>query len=132
MHLDPRGSWRTCIDVFPVIDGELNRLEHGDRTFGNPKPDMPTTFEQWMAQAPTLDTDNDVLRHTYRQSLIDLAALRFRPLKSLSYSLPAAGLPWFMALFGRDSLITSYQTLPFAPEMARTKSGSGMLGKRVP
>jgi len=120
VHLDPRGSWRTCIDVYPVIDGELNRLEHGDRTFGNPKPDMPTTFEQWMAQAPTLDTDNDVLRHTYRQSLIDLAALRFRPLKSLSYSLPAAGLPWFMALFGRDSLITAYQALPFQPHLART------------
>jgi glycogen debranching enzyme len=120
LHLEPRGSWRTCIDVIPVSDGELNRLQHGDRTFGNPKPDMPTTFEQWMAQAPTLDTDNDVLRHTYRQSLIDLAALRFRPLKTLSYSLPAAGLPWFMALFGRDSLITAYQALPFQPHLART------------
>src|SRR5438445_1186431 len=120
VHLDPRGTWGPCIDDFAGIVGELNRLEHGDRTFGNPKPDMPTTFEQWMAQAPTLDTDNDVLRHTYRQSLIDLAALRFRPLKSLSYSLPAAGLPWFMALFGRDSLITAYQALPFQPHLART------------
>jgi glycogen debranching enzyme len=35
-------------------------------------------------------------------------------------SLPAAGLPWFMALFGRDSLITSYQAIPFVPELART------------
>ncbi len=120
LHLEPRGSWRTCIDVVPVIDGELKRLEHGGRTFGNPKPDMPTSFEQWMAQAPTLETDNDVLRHTYRQSLIDLAALRFRPMKTLSYSLPAAGLPWFMALFGRDSLITAYQALPFQPHLART------------
>jgi len=120
LHLEPRGSWRTCIDVAPVVDGEFSRLEHGDRTFGNPKPDMPTSYEQWMAQAPTLETDNDVLRHTYRQSLIDLAALRFRPLKTLSYSLPAAGLPWFMALFGRDSLITAYQALPFQPHLART------------
>ena len=31
---------------------------------------------------------------------------------------PAAGLPWFMALFGRDSLITSYQALPFQPHLA--------------
>jgi len=120
LHLEPRGSWRTCIDVVPVVDGAFNRLEHGDRTFGDPKPDMPTSFEQWMAQAPTLETDNDVVRHTYRQSLIDLAALRFRPLKTLSYSLPAAGLPWFMALFGRDSLITAYQALPFQPHLART------------
>src|SRR5207253_3277325 len=87
---------------------------------GNPKPDMPTSFEQWMAQAPALITDNDVLLHTYGRSLVDLAALRFRPLKTLSYSLPAAGLPWFMALFGRDSLITAYQALPFQPHLART------------
>jgi len=120
LHLSPRGTWQTCIDVVPVADGTENRLHHGERTFGNPKPNMPTTFEQWMAQAPTLDTDNDVLRHTYRQSLIDLAALRFRPLKDLSFSLPAAGLPWFMALFGRDSLITAYQALPFQPHLART------------
>src|SRR5438093_1492740 len=120
LHLSPRGTWQTCIDVVPVADGTENRLHHGERTFGNPKPNMPTTFEQWMAQAPTLETDNDVLRHTYRQSLIDLAALRFRPLKDLSFSLPAAGLPWFMALFGRDSLITAYQALPFQPHLART------------
>jgi glycogen debranching enzyme len=31
----------------------------------------------------------------------------------------AAGLPWFMALFGRDSLITAYQALPFYPDLAR-------------
>ena len=120
LHLGPRGSWQTCIDVAPVADGTENRLHHGERTFGSPKPNMPTSFEQWIAQAPTLITDNDVLHHTYRQTMIDLAALRFRPLKALSYSLPAAGLPWFMALFGRDSLITAYQALPFQPHLART------------
>ena len=35
-------------------------------------------------------------------------------------ALPAAGLPWFMTVFGRDSLLTSYQALPFAPELAET------------
>ena len=35
-------------------------------------------------------------------------------------SLPAAGLPWFMAIFGRDSIFTSLQALPFAPELAAT------------
>jgi glycogen debranching enzyme len=120
LELEPRGFWQTCIDIEPVVDDKPIQLHHGERTFGNPKPDMPTSFEQWMAQAPTLVTTNDVLRHTYLQSLIDLAALRFRPLQMLSYSLPAAGLPWFMALFGRDSLITAYQALPFQPHLART------------
>ena len=49
----------------------------------------------------------------YMRSLVDVAALRFRPDTMSEYALPAAGLPWFMALFGRDSLITSYQMMPF-------------------
>ena len=36
------------------------------------------------------------------------------------HSLPAAGLPWFMALFGGESLITRYEMLAFAPEVAVT------------
>jgi glycogen debranching enzyme len=51
--------------------------------------------------------------------MVDLAALRFRLDPDEQESVPAAGLPWFMALFGRDSIITSYQALPFAPELAR-------------
>ena len=33
--------------------------------------------------------------------------------------MPAAGLPWFMAVFGRDSIIMSLQTLPFDPRSSR-------------
>jgi glycogen debranching enzyme len=56
----------------------------------------------------------------YARNLVDIAALRFRPDNMPDDFLPAAGLPWFMAVFGRDSLITSYQMLPFAPELAKT------------
>src|SRR6185503_15719393 len=31
-----------------------------------------------------------------------------------------AGLPWFMTMFGRDSILTSLQALPFTPELAAT------------
>src|SRR5262249_56620987 len=57
---------------------------------------------------------------TYERSLIDLAALRFYPPILPGLALPAAGLPWFMTVFGRDSLLTSYQVLPFTPELAET------------
>jgi glycogen debranching enzyme len=75
----------------------------------------------WIALAPVLETTTDPLQHVYEQSLEDLAALRFYPhIANQDVSLPAAGLPWFMTLFGRDSIITSYQVLPFQPELART------------
>ena len=47
------------------------------------------------------------------------AALRFHT-RFFPGALPAAGLPWFMAIFGRDSLITSFQALPFYPDLAAT------------
>jgi glycogen debranching enzyme len=75
----------------------------------------------WLAEAPALETDGDALGHAYEEALRDLAALRFYPhVAAQDESLPAAGLPWFMTLFGRDSLITSYQSLPYLPRLAGT------------
>ncbi|MCW3014845.1 MAG: Amylo-alpha,6-glucosidase [Solirubrobacterales bacterium] len=106
---------------------------HGEQPDRAPVPRRPAgTFEEirlrrgsdlgaWMALAPVLETSGDTLKHVYHQSLEDLAALRFYPhIADQDVSLPAAGLPWFMTLFGRDSIITSYQVLPFQPELART------------
>jgi glycogen debranching enzyme len=67
-----------------------------------------------------LECDDESLGSTYRRSLIDLAALRFSPSIAAGHSLPAAGLPWFMTMFGRDSILTSLQALPFQPELAAT------------
>jgi glycogen debranching enzyme len=75
-------------------------------------------LEQWLARAPALDTENPEIARTYRASLTDLAALRLQPDRSEPATLPAAGLPWFMALFGRDSLIASFQALPYFPTLA--------------
>jgi glycogen debranching enzyme len=78
------------------------------------------SLRQWVDEAPRLESDWDPLEHVYERSLIDLAALRFTSELFPDQALPAAGLPWFMTVFGRDSLITSYQALPFAPELAET------------
>ena len=81
---------------------------------------MALTLGEWVEEAPELSSDSDAVEHVYRQSLVDLAALRFYSLLFPGESLPAAGLPWFMTIFGRDSLITSYQSLSFTPDLART------------
>lgn len=70
--------------------------------------------------APVLRTDSDVLRRAYDRSVHDLAALRIKGQDLCQGEVAiAAGIPWFMALFGRDSLITAYQALPFYPDLAR-------------
>ncbi len=74
----------------------------------------------WLARAPELRAQEPSLARTYRASLTDLGALRMHPHLHDGATLPAAGLPWFMALFGRDSLITSLQALPYLPSLAAT------------
>jgi len=75
-------------------------------------------LEEWLTGAPELEAQDAELARTYRASLTDLAALRLQPDAGEPATLPAAGLPWFMALFGRDSLITSFQALPYLPTLA--------------
>ena len=69
---------------------------------------------------PRLTVDLDLVQHVYEKSIVDLAALRLRAdVEGNDASLPAAGLPWFMAIFGRDTLISSFQSLLVGPELAR-------------
>src|SRR5262249_44434510 len=84
------------------------------------RPNMGFTLEEWIASAPRLGTDWRSLERTYGRSLIDLAGLRFYPPILPGMALPAAGMPWFMTVFGRDSVLTGYQRLPFTPELAET------------
>jgi glycogen debranching enzyme len=119
VHVEPHGQWTTEIDVSPVFMGghrevrpalaQKRRREH-----------MEENLERWVGDAPQVECDWEPLRVTYRRSLVDLAALRFTPLITPGRSLPAAGLPWFMTMFGRDSIFTSLQALPFTPELAAT------------
>ena len=120
LDLAGRERWQTCVDIIPVVDGSERPSRHRCDAFGKPEPNMPVSLEQWLDTAPRLETDWAELRETYDCSLLDLAALRFQPVDDSDRTLPAGGLPWFMALFGRDSILMAYQLLPFQPDVART------------
>jgi glycogen debranching enzyme len=84
------------------------------------RPSLARGLDKWLAKAPRIECDSDSLNETYQRSLVDLAALRFETRTMPGHALPAAGLPWFMTMFGRDSILTSLQSLPFTPELAAT------------
>ena len=119
--IEPHGSWTTDLDVVTAVGagGRMVRPKYR-RGEQRARPNMGRSLENWLQEAPRLESDDDRLRATYRRSLVDLAALRFSPLVAGGRSLPAAGLPWFMTMFGRDSILTSLQALPFTPELAAT------------
>ena len=122
VHLEPQGQWSTCLDVSAVRRPRVNakpQRPRKPRLDSEHRSELAKSLHRWLEEAPTVSAAWQPLEHIFRRSLVDLAALRFRtPL--LSGALPAAGLPWFMSIFGRDSLLTSFQSLPFIPELTRT------------
>jgi glycogen debranching enzyme len=115
------GEWMTTLDVV-ASSGSAEGEDRPTRISGQRRVrrDMERGLEKWLQKAPRLECDWEPLEQIYRRCLTDLAALRFSTLTMPNRSLPAAGLPWFMTIFGRDSIFTSLQVLPFAPELAAT------------
>jgi glycogen debranching enzyme len=119
-RIEPQGEWSTDLDVVTAVLGTGERHERPKSARPRGRQNMEANLKRWLNEAPTLECDWDSLRRTYMRSLVDLAALRFSPALAGYRSLPAAGLPWFMTMFGRDSILTSLQALPYTSELAAT------------
>jgi glycogen debranching enzyme len=122
LKLAPGEQWSTTFTISPIAAQPgivFARREPRGRLEDLSKA-KSAELETWLAGVPVLQTDDPALLRTYRASLTDLGALRMHPDLTDGATLPAAGLPWFMALFGRDSLITSFQALPYLPGLAAT------------
>ena len=70
---------------------------------------------RWLGGATRVESDSLTLNAILERSLLDLRMLR-STLHGEAYV--AAGIPWFGALFGRDSLVVALQTLAFDPSLA--------------
>jgi glycogen debranching enzyme len=115
----PGQTWHTCCHYVLLFDGEALAPLHGcDHTSG--ELELDALQRQWQDRATKLTSANEELYRLYRQSVEDLGGLRLHDHDCASdVWVPAAGVPWFVALFGRDSLIASLQTMPIDPGFAR-------------
>ena len=113
----PRERWELRVDVVPSLTGEESLPLVVERRFGEGRAHVQDSLDAWRLQVPRLRTPHDGLARSFAQSVADLAALRMRTDGSIGM-LPAAGMPWFMTVFGRDTLITSLQTMLLGPELA--------------
>jgi glycogen debranching enzyme len=120
LALEPRSVWRLRVDVVPAEDGELSAPSAVTARFGDERSHIRESLLEWRVSIPELDTSWDVLSHTFERSVADLASLRIRSRDSRIGKLPAAGMPWFMTVFGRDTIVTCLQTLLFGPDLARS------------
>ena len=113
----PRDSWGTCIQFTPVIEGEP--IEPRYRC-GEPVEEATPQrrLEAWRSAVPVVDTDCEDLRLAVARGAEDLGALRIFDPDHRERAVVAAGAPWFMTLFGRDSLLTAWMALVVDPKLA--------------
>jgi glycogen debranching enzyme len=118
VELPPRHLFVTRLNVSMRLNNEVFEPVH--EGFGEPQELVEGPLTDWLGRVPRFESDSVLLQSVFDQSVVDLAALRITgELLGESYVLPAAGLPWFMTLFGRDTLITALQTLWVGPELSR-------------
>lgn len=121
--LEPGGRFHLCQDVYTIAEGrfvpplrlctDLLPIESDERA-------ALVRVEEVAPNHPTLETDWPIFDEAFERSIRDLYALRIHHLEGSEDEFHlAAGVPWFMSLFGRDSLIAAYQAMPYLPDLAR-------------
>jgi glycogen debranching enzyme len=124
VHLEP------APDLVTAGDAEWEAVLHRDRPWvlrievqawrGQGNEDRATLPPRDGAAArpdPVVHSRPEHLARGCRRSIVDLDALSIPDDQDSSRRLLAAGIPWFVALFGRDVLISSYQARAFRPEL---------------
>ena len=111
--LDPHERWDLSVDIRPWVNEELETVEQLDEE----RETASDVASAWTLRVPRVRGGWENLRRAFDRSIADLAALRMRTGESRR-PLFAAGMPWFMTVFGRDTAITSLQTLLLGPEIA--------------
>ncbi|QTG79727.1 amylo-alpha-1,6-glucosidase [Arthrobacter crystallopoietes] len=115
--IPPQQKWTGSFTALPDMDRSrsLDGL--------NPRQQVHSTLPEerlmeWRRNVPLARMDNKDVEKVLEQSQADLGSLRIFDPDHPGRVVVAAGSPWFMALFGRDSLLTSFMTLPLDPSLA--------------
>jgi glycogen debranching enzyme len=128
MQLEPRASWHTCLYWIPGIEGRdtlKNDRPCHQHLDGDSERDRAR--RTWVASASRFSSSDASINTTAREAVADLAGMRMHRHDGLASGavegepdswVPAAGIPWFVSLFGRDALTVSYQTLALSPRFA--------------
>ncbi len=119
IDLKPGERWRTCLqyDLITTRDARPHFTSCPTQT-ERPDPSDALRRRWHRTVSRVVPADLRLLR-AYEQAVEDFAALRLYDFDfSQDVWLPAAGIPWFVAVFGRDSLIASMQALPVHPLFA--------------
>lgn len=115
--LEPRVEWELCVEVTGSVGNVAVASRYRcDEPVEDSQPSRQ--LQVWQAAMPLIDTDHAILKDALDQTAEDLGALRIVDAVHPDDVIIAAGAPWFMTLFGRDSLLTSFMALIVDPDIA--------------
>jgi glycogen debranching enzyme len=111
-------AWNRCL-IYDLMDGTERMRAPRGCFHSSAASERAEQMDEWQHTVLKIRTSNEEFYRCYNQGVQDMAALRL-PLKGTDHMVfvPAAGLPWFVALFGRDTLIVSLQAMIVYPEFA--------------
>ncbi len=128
----PGGRWRTEILAQPTMANQRARppIRPGEH-YGASEPGRK--IEAWRDTATKLIAGDPLLTAVLQRTESDLGALRIHDDTREGRTFVAAGAPWFMTLFGRDSLLTAWMALPLDVGLAlgTMQQLAEMQGQRV-
>jgi glycogen debranching enzyme len=130
--LPARGKWATSVIVVPLVNGQAP-ADHF--TEGRPARHREGVrrHRAWEENVPQVTVTDSNLQGVLNRSQSDLGSLRIFDEHHPGRVAVAAGAPWFMALFGRDSLLSSYMSLLVSPNLAAgtLQTLAGLQGAKV-
>jgi glycogen debranching enzyme len=119
VDLAPGQTWHACL-LYDVFDG-ADHIRAPTACIEDALTSRASRrLIDWQERALKVRTSNEEFYRFYHQAVEDMAALRL-PIQGTDHMefVPAAGVPWFVGLFGRDSLIVSLQNAMVYPDFAR-------------
>ena len=115
--LGPRATWELCVTVTTTVGDEPITPRFGcDVDSIDAVPNQ--RLVSWRAGLPAIATDHDGIAHAWHTAGEDLGALRIFDPDRPDVPIVAAGAPWFMTVFGRDSLLAASMSLIAEPRLA--------------
>jgi glycogen debranching enzyme len=111
----PKGVWHTCLKWLPLTRSKRRLTTLACNAV---EASLPVAGSRRLPKV-SIETSNHTVRSAWDQAVRDMEALRLEdPTFERGVFIPAAGVPWFVTLFGRDSLIVSMQGISGYPEFA--------------
>jgi glycogen debranching enzyme len=128
IRLEPKQRWHTCLLWVPVrVAGEEGGPIAACHALLTGDPELAKRRRAWLARVTRIETNDSGVNAVVERAVDDLGALRMRRVDKdavahggdgIEEMVPAAGIPWFVSLFGRDALVVSLQALALSPGLA--------------